>query len=51
VTSESSLGCGDITEEVAANFKHLPKLEAGVTHEAGGDFAKYLSKYQTESST
>ena len=51
VKAGSWLGCGDITERVAANFEHLPKLEAGVTHEAGGDFAQYLSKYQTESST
>ena len=49
-TAGSRLGCGEITEEIAANFENLPKLEAGVTHEAGGDFAKYLDEYQKEMS-
>jgi hypothetical protein len=48
VTAGGWLGCGDITPKIAANFENLPKLVAGITHEAGGDFAKYLSEYQKE---
>ena len=46
VKANDSLGCGKITEEMVKDFKNLPKLEVGVTHKEGGEFAKYLEKYQ-----
>ena len=46
VKAGDSLGCGEITEEIVEDFKNLPKLEVGVTHKAGGDFAQHLEEYQ-----
>ena len=46
VKAGDSLGCGEITEEIVKDFKNLPKLEVGVTHKAGGDFAQYLEEYE-----
>ena len=46
VKAGDSLGCGKINEEIVKDFKNLPKLEVGVTHKAGGDFAQYLEEYE-----
>ena len=45
VKAGDSLGCGPVPEKVVARFENLPTLEEGVTHKAGGDFAKYLKEY------
>lgn len=38
----------DMSQVTADRVKTLPKLEAGVTHEAGGDFEKYLEEFKKE---
>ena len=48
VKAGDSLGCGEITEETVEDFKNLPKLEVGVTHKAGGEFAQHLEEYLPE---
>lgn len=46
VKAGDSLGCGEITEEIVEDFKNLPRLQVGVTHKAGGEFAQYLEEYE-----